>query len=173
MTLGDIFSNTMRSGPEECWTWLGRIDRGYGKIGTILVHRRVYQLMNGALPPCGYHVHHKCRNKACCKPSHLQAIPSGLHARMHNDKFLPELLAKPPHVDHSMPSSRGHAVGTKSSKLCSKCKSQPSRQQGGGYCLACHREYMTELRTGSLLTRVNTAQIAKHERRLKTSEPTQ
>lgn len=68
---------------DGCWTWLGaRLASGYGRInlslpagGTIatLAHRASWQAFRR-----GEHqdrdIHHKCRNRACVNPAHLQLL---------------------------------------------------------------------------------------------------
>lgn len=61
-----------------CWEYPGVTTRGYREVsvGTrtgILAHRLVAR---AALPDYGDHlqVHHKCANRVCCNPSHLQVV---------------------------------------------------------------------------------------------------
>lgn len=57
-----------------CWPWRGAIQsKGYGKVGTRLVHRVVYELVHGPIPP-GLTIDHLCRNRQCANPSHLEAV---------------------------------------------------------------------------------------------------
>lgn len=61
--------------PTGCWEWQGRrLKRGYGRIGDSkkekLVHRLVYELCVGDVPP-GQEVCHECDNPPCCNPAHL------------------------------------------------------------------------------------------------------
>jgi hypothetical protein len=62
--------------PNGCWTWKGYVGiGGYGRIflhGAFWqVHRIVYELFVGPVPE-GCVLHHRCRNKRCCNPAHLQ-----------------------------------------------------------------------------------------------------
>jgi hypothetical protein len=60
----------------SCWEWTGaRTDRGYGAVkaaGRCLhSHRIAYELTHGPIP-AGLLVRHRCDNKGCCRPSHLE-----------------------------------------------------------------------------------------------------
>jgi DNA-binding XRE family transcriptional regulator len=63
-----------------CWEWIGYIHNktGYGKITldgrSYLSHRVGYTIHKGPIPD-GFVVDHLCRNRKCCNPEHLEAIP--------------------------------------------------------------------------------------------------
>lgn len=66
------------AGPAGCWPWTGARQRnGYGRVkaGAMvpLVHRVAYQLAYGAAPE-GMVLDHLCSNRACCNPTHLDAV---------------------------------------------------------------------------------------------------
>jgi hypothetical protein len=80
----DLLSNTAPSG--ECLIWQGAINsHGYGVVGvrgiTYLVHRVTYELKAGEVPS-GYDVHHVCGQRACCNPTHLEALSRRDHVRV-------------------------------------------------------------------------------------------
>ena len=57
-----------------CWEWHGRRDRGgYGRKGLRLAHRVVYEAEVGDIP-ADYVVDHRCRNRRCVRPEHLEAV---------------------------------------------------------------------------------------------------
>lgn len=63
---------------ENCWVWTASLERGgYGRFqkdGKMRrAHRVAYELWCGPLDD-KLVVHHKCGNRMCVKPSHLQAV---------------------------------------------------------------------------------------------------
>ena len=64
-------------GPDECWEWQGGTgSHGYGKftqgrMWEMLHHRMAYTLRFGEIPS-GQVVRHKCDNKLCANPHHLE-----------------------------------------------------------------------------------------------------
>lgn len=70
-----------------CWDWIGyRNPQGYGMCrsgiaGEKRAHRAAYVLANGPIE--GGHVHHKCENKSCINPDHLEHRTASNHISMH------------------------------------------------------------------------------------------
>ena len=65
----------------SCWVWQGSVNRlrgGYGNVwwkGRMRrVHRIVYLLLKGCLPP---NLDHLCRNVRCVNPHHLDPVTRG------------------------------------------------------------------------------------------------
>jgi hypothetical protein len=64
-----------------CWLWKStKGNHGYGvmKVGgrsgpVLLAHRLAYEMLREAIPP-GLELDHLCRNRACVKPDHLEAV---------------------------------------------------------------------------------------------------
>lgn len=65
----------------ECLVWTGaRSKAGYGQIKVgprtspvLYVHRVMCEAFNGEIP-FGFTVDHLCRNRACARPDHLEAV---------------------------------------------------------------------------------------------------
>jgi hypothetical protein len=75
-----------------CWEWQGgfRAGTGYGRIsvgsradGTrrdLSAHVAAYLEFKGEIPE-GMEIDHLCRNRACCNPDHLEAVPHKVNLR--------------------------------------------------------------------------------------------
>lgn len=84
ITSEEIWKRIDKRGPDECWLWVGTVERcRYGRIyidgRSYYAHRVVYDLVNpgqitknGPTDRNGYgFVRHTCDNPTCCNPSHL------------------------------------------------------------------------------------------------------
>jgi hypothetical protein len=61
----------------DCWVWQGWTRRGYGQYSlwgrSWGVHQIAYILEHGSTPE-GLQIDHLCRNRACVRASHLEAV---------------------------------------------------------------------------------------------------
>jgi len=63
----------------ECLVWTGLLDaKGYGRFRgpdntKVFVHRFAYMRKHSPIPE-GLVIDHKCRNRACCNPDHLEPV---------------------------------------------------------------------------------------------------
>lgn len=76
-----------------CWPWDGNRDEyGYGYVycgqtpyglpQSVRVQRYMYDLLVGPIPE-GHHVHHRCEDKPCWHPLHLEAVTPTEHKARH------------------------------------------------------------------------------------------
>lgn len=81
-----LFSKVVKGDAlDDCWEWRGALNhtsrkKAYGQIGMtggelIYVHRLSYAI--AAPLPKRWTIDHKCRNKLCVNPDHLEATPFG------------------------------------------------------------------------------------------------
>lgn len=130
-------------GPSGCWEWTGARDRqGYGRAGygprnagTGLVHRMVYQQVNGQIDAC-LELDHLCRNTACANPAHLEPVTHRENVRRGD---APVLLAARNAAIAECP--RGHpydevntfrrANGSRECRICMRHRNwrRPSRRK--------------------------------------------
>lgn len=83
------------NGESGCWEWMGAVNEwGYGTLGRDLAHRLSWAFAGRKLPVYadGYEFDHRCRNRRCVNPDHLEVVsrrenqlrgngPCGLNAR--------------------------------------------------------------------------------------------
>lgn len=74
---------------DHCWFWTAAVNRnGYGLIGvtvdghrkTRLAHRVSYEAFIGPIPD-GMVLDHRCRNRACVRPDHLDPVTQEVNVR--------------------------------------------------------------------------------------------
>ena len=71
---------------QGCWEWIGPIaSHGYGRFTRgrkweDTSHRIAFALSHGPIPE-GLVVRHRCDNKRCCNPAHLELGPQGENVR--------------------------------------------------------------------------------------------
>lgn len=74
------FNSKIDKKKDGCWEWLGYLDKGgYGTVGIYTnnhlkmyrAHRLSYLCFKGDIS-FGMHIHHKCNNRKCVNPEHLQ-----------------------------------------------------------------------------------------------------
>jgi hypothetical protein len=74
----------------ECWNYTGSPNSKYPAIQFKLItksaHKWSYEIWNGPVPD-KFHVHHKCENKRCVNPDHLEAISAKKHRKEKHEKL--------------------------------------------------------------------------------------
>jgi hypothetical protein len=72
----------------DCWVWTGALSAGYGVVGlgergagTGRAARLYYMAFHGQVLPDHLHVDHLCRNRACVRPSHCEAVTNKINTQ--------------------------------------------------------------------------------------------
>ena len=92
-----LFSKVSPCPNSGCWFWCGAINQsGYGLVRGVYkneaAHRVVYKMVTGSELE-DMELHHKCKNRGCVNPSHLQEITPKKHREMHLQTY-PKKLKK-------------------------------------------------------------------------------
>jgi hypothetical protein len=119
------FLEKVRVNPERvfegtpCWEWSGaRNQYHYGRIGEsseMYAHRLSYVLFIGIIPE-GLEIDHKCTNRCCVSPFHLQAVTKQINqalravARRHCPK------------GHPFDEANTYSRPNQSGRTCKKCR---------------------------------------------------
>jgi HNH endonuclease len=91
MTLAYLKQRSNINPETGCWIWrLSQDEDGYGRVGwrdtgrqrTSRSHIVAYKLLKGEVP-VGHELHHRCANKSCCNPEHLEPQTPKDHGRLH------------------------------------------------------------------------------------------
>jgi hypothetical protein len=77
---------------EGCWEWTAHRNpkTGYGMLnvdGVPQYAHRLALILRGVEIPYGHEVHHKCENRGCVNPEHLEALPVKDHCAQHDKRW--------------------------------------------------------------------------------------
>lgn len=116
--------------PEGCWNWTGRLNWcGYGVRGGKKAHRAVYEELVGPIPS-GMDVHHKCENKRCVNPEHLEPLNPRDHQMRHNPIQVGVTILRCK-VGHALTPDNIVVRGVKRGKIsreCRACRNKTARE---------------------------------------------
>lgn len=115
-----------------CWLWTGTIEwHGYGRICVktkhIYAHRFAYSTFRQAVP-VGLELHHRCHNRACVNPDHLETIDPAhhVHLTLHETAVLRSNFKR--NQTHCM---RGHPLSDENLRIT---------KRGQRACKTCARD---------------------------------
>ncbi len=83
----------------DCWEWIGTVNQktGYGKKTVngkaVLAHRWIYESLMGTISE-GMVINHKCSNRRCVSPLHLEAVTQADNCRHGAETKLTKIQAK-------------------------------------------------------------------------------
>lgn len=73
----------------DCWNWIGQVrSTGYPRywngVETVAAHRWAYAIRFGEVPAT-MEIHHKCMNRRCVNPDHLECVTPEQHKAIHRN----------------------------------------------------------------------------------------
>jgi hypothetical protein len=83
-----ILNHTEPQSSSGCWLWTGSCDSGgYPLTGVrhLGVHRALYEMYIGGIEE-GFHIHHRCGNKRCINPNHLEQLSGYAHRHLRAER---------------------------------------------------------------------------------------
>lgn len=115
---------------DGCWLWTGSLNvQGYGQAHYVIVvggrrqwlaHRLVFTLLGGVVGDY-QQLHHKCHQRRCVRPSHLQPIDPTGHAQHHNPR--PIICS----AGHEYTPENTYVRRDDGSRQCRACKAERQR----------------------------------------------
>jgi len=122
-----MYEDMWRVSENGCWEWSRGTSNGYGMIWkdgrSQRAHRVVYECAMGPIPK-RLVLHHKCENRLCVNPDHLEVTTKSGHALIHEIN-----------VHHDKLCDKGHPLTTIFSSSLGRYRSK---------CVTCMREYQRE-----------------------------
>lgn len=126
---------------EDCWQWRGKLnDKGYGILwirpkpaGPTKAHRFAYELLIGPIPK-GLEPDHRCRNRRCVNPDHLELVTHQVNLRRGEGGLIAAIRQR-----QKKHCAQGHAYdlintyftpdGRRECRICKQNRSQLSKRR--------------------------------------------
>lgn len=116
-----VLDNCMPEPNSGCWIWTGYLHKnGYATVKfdnskrTMMAHRVSYLSFKGEIPG-GLVLDHKCKNRSCVNPDHLEPVTYAV-----NNSRSPKTIRLATHCKHGHPFSGGNLqIGRQ--RRCREC----------------------------------------------------
>ena len=109
---------------EGCCVWTGGLnEKGYGMVRTDCrtkrrAHRVIWEKYKGKIV-AGMVLHHKCRNRRCCNPEHLEMVTRAEHVALHMERPTSNRCGK----GHEFTPENTY-IRTGGARVCRKCANE-------------------------------------------------
>lgn len=114
----------------DCWLWLGA-DNGHGYGATYFegkqqqAHRVAYKLLVGPIPN-GLQLDHLCRNRACVRPDHLEAVD--IRTNLIRGNGTTGVNFRRTHCKHGHPFTTDNTYNWNGIRQCRSCRDRRREQ---------------------------------------------
>ncbi len=118
----------------ECWVWpRSRNSGGYGTCRDGFAHRVAYEAFRGPIPT-GHDIHHRCGNRACVNPFHLETKTRRDHL-LSTPGNIASVAASKTHCPQGHPYDEVNTYVTvdekgSSHRSCKRCNYERNRAKG-------------------------------------------
>lgn len=130
-----IISKTNYFGDSPCWEWEGsKSAKGYGNLNInnhlVRTHRFIFEYYYGMICP-DLQINHKCRNKCCCNPLHLEQVNAQQNCDYSRREYLLGLKKRIHHNSKKTHCIHGHEFTPENTHI---------RTDSTRRCKICHRQ---------------------------------
>lgn len=126
-----FWSKVKKGNPADCWEWTAKIERnGYGRFWfnghSVLAHRFAYELIHGSIPE-GLTIDHRCRNRACVNPAHMELVP--MRTNVLRGIGITAKFATKTHCPRGHPYDMFNTyINRKGARVCRECNRERNRK---------------------------------------------
>lgn len=108
-----------------CWEWTHtKLPHGYGRVRIngpqYYTHRLAVEVWKGPIP-VGFEVDHLCRNRSCCNPDHLEAVPQRTNI-LRSTNFAAEKFAQSSCINGHEFDAINTYIAPNGTRKCRECR---------------------------------------------------